>query len=310
MFLAALPLTTALWLPLLPRASLKLPWPEPATATATASCTAAVLDNELGNLTTQAGLESLVRSRPGQRRGQPRLQLPAHHAEHSHSSARPTAASGQNTSGIAQNATIGYGNYNGAFVSVGLRNWHGLTMQHNLTWSKALGTGAVVQASSEYTPNDPFNLGAMYGEQPFDQRIVYNTYLVADDPWFKAQHGLLGRVAGGWTLAPIFTAGSGGPVLLQHALRYSGSGLRRRRRLQLLRQRTVRLYQLRTMPATPRTSAWPAANGVGTEPRPHRSICSPTLSRSLTRPGSHPRHRHQEPRCGSDHRSSPTGTWM
>ncbi len=52
----------------------------------------------------------------------------------------------------------------------------------------------------------------MYGVQAFDHRLVYNAYIVAQDPWFKDQHGFLGRVAGGWTLAPIFTAGSGAPV--------------------------------------------------------------------------------------------------
>ncbi|MFZ0688929.1 MAG: hypothetical protein WAM68_03800, partial [Acidobacteriaceae bacterium] len=124
----------------------------------------------------------------------------------------PFGANGQQSSGIAENASVGYGNYSGGFISFGTRGWHGLTMQHNFTYSKALGTGAVVQASSEYTPNDPFNLGAMYGEQPFDRRLVYNTYIVASEPWFKGQNGLLGRAAGGWTFAPIFTAGSGPPV--------------------------------------------------------------------------------------------------
>jgi hypothetical protein len=85
-------------------------------------------------------------------------------------------------------------------------------MQNNFTWSKALGTGAVVQASSEYTQNDAYNLSAMYGPQSFDRRLVYNTAIIAADPWFRSQSGLLGRAAGGWTFAPIFTAGSGGPV--------------------------------------------------------------------------------------------------
>jgi hypothetical protein len=36
--------------------------------------------------------------------------------------------------------------------------------------------------------------------------------MIATEPWFKGQQGALGRVAGGWTFAPIFTAGSGAPV--------------------------------------------------------------------------------------------------
>jgi hypothetical protein len=124
----------------------------------------------------------------------------------------PLGSSGEYSSGVADNASIGYGNYNGAFVSFGTRDWHGLTMQHNFTWSKALGTDAQVQATSEFTPNDAFNLGAIYGPQAYDRRFVYNAYVVAHDPWFKGQQGLLGRVAGGWTLAPVITAGAGQPV--------------------------------------------------------------------------------------------------
>jgi hypothetical protein len=176
-----------------------------------ASCTAAVLDNEFGSLGEQDVWSVWSDLDQGNGGVNPGFNFPRT-MQNTPILNQPNGSGGQNTSGIAQNASVGYGNYNGAFVSVGLRNWHGLTMQHNLTWSKSLGTGAVVQASSEYTPNDPFDLGAMYGEQPSDHRIIYNTYMVAQEPWFKAQHGLVGRVAGGWTLAPILTAGTGGPT--------------------------------------------------------------------------------------------------
>jgi len=170
-----------------------------------ASCTAAALDTQLSNFETQAvwslwsGLDGASYSSPYARGG---FSFPA----------TMMNTTGQFSSGVALNASTGYGNYNGGFVSFGTHDWHGLTMQNNFTWSKALGTGAVVQASSEYTQNDAYNLGAMYGEQNFDRHFVYNTYIVAADPWFHGQSGFLGRAAGGWTFAPIFTAGSGGPV--------------------------------------------------------------------------------------------------
>lgn len=169
------------------------------------NCTAAVMDKEFNNLTTQAVWSLWSDLDNGG------FNFP-HTMENSPIAGSAYGGSGQMTSGIAENASLGYGNYNGGFISFGTRDWHGITMQHNLTWSKALGTGAQVQATSEFTPNDPFNLGAMYGEQAFDRRIVYNTYMVLQEPWFKGQHGLLGRVAGGWTFAPIFTAGTGSPV--------------------------------------------------------------------------------------------------
>lgn len=119
---------------------------------------------------------------------------------------------GQATSGIADNESIGYGNYNAAFLSTKVTNWHNITLQQNFTFSKALGTGAVVQASSEYTANDPFNLQNMYGVQNFDRKFVYNVYALIDDPYYKSQAGFIGRALGGWSIAPIFTAGSGSPV--------------------------------------------------------------------------------------------------
>ena len=170
-----------------------------------ASCTAAALDTQLSNFEEQA-VWSLWSSLDGA----------GYTSRYAHGgfgfAPSMLNTSGEYSSGVALNASTGYGNYNGGFISFGTHDWHGLTTQTNLTWSKSLGTGAVVQASSEYTQNDAYNIGAMYGEQNFDRRIVYNTAMVATEPWFKGQNGLLGRVAGGWTFAPIFTAGSGGPV--------------------------------------------------------------------------------------------------
>ena len=93
-------------------------------------------------------------------------------------------------------------------------NWHGLTTQSNFTWSKTLSTGAVVQATSEATAADPYNLNMAYGWAGFDRKLVYNLFFVDEPPFYKGQHGVLGHVLGGWTFAPIFTAGSGLPVTL------------------------------------------------------------------------------------------------
>ena len=81
-------------------------------------------------------------------------------------------ASGQLSSGVADNESIGYGNYNALFATLKMADWRGLTLQSNFTWSKALGTDAVVQSSSELTPDDPFNIAENYGLQAFDRRVV------------------------------------------------------------------------------------------------------------------------------------------
>jgi hypothetical protein len=118
----------------------------------------------------------------------------------------------QMTSGVATNASEGFGNYNGGFVSLKMADWKGLTAQSNFTWSKALGTSALIQADSEFTPDDPFNPKTMYGVQSFNRKFVYNTFFVYQPPFYKGQHGLVGRALGGWTFSSIFTAGSGSPV--------------------------------------------------------------------------------------------------
>jgi hypothetical protein len=124
----------------------------------------------------------------------------------------PFGGQGQLTSGVGINASIGHGNYNAGFASIKMNEWKGLTMQSNFTWSKALGTGALVQATSAYTPNDPFNLDNMYGPQLFDRKFVFNTFMVYTPPFYKGQQGAVGRLLGGWTFSPIFTTGSGQPI--------------------------------------------------------------------------------------------------
>jgi hypothetical protein len=128
----------------------------------------------------------------------------------------PTGAeigcSGQLTSGVAVNASVGHGDYNAGFATVRMADWRGLTMQQNFTWSKALGTGAVVQASSQITPDDSFNPNLMYGRQAFDRKYVYTMFLVYQPPFFKGQSGIVGRALGGWTFSTVFAAGSGQPI--------------------------------------------------------------------------------------------------
>ena len=118
----------------------------------------------------------------------------------------------QLSTGFSENSSIGYGNYNAGFVTLKMSDWRGLTLQQNLTYGKALGTGDVTQSTSSYTLNDPFNVGEMYGLQSWDRKFVYNTFLVYQPPYFKNQQGVLGHLLGGWNFSPIFAAGSGAPL--------------------------------------------------------------------------------------------------
>ena len=112
---------------------------------------------------------------------------------------------------IQLNNSLGWGNYNALFVSFQTHDWHGITTATNFTWSRALGTATVNQASSSFTALNPFNMSANYGPQGFDYKFVYNTAMYYDVPFFRAQHGVIGHILGGWTIAPLFQAQSGQP---------------------------------------------------------------------------------------------------
>jgi len=124
----------------------------------------------------------------------------------------PFGSQGQLTSGVGMNTSLGYGNYNAGFFSLRMSGWHGLTLQSNLTYGKALGTGSEVQATSQFTLPDPYNVHSAYGPQPWDRKLMFNTFLVYEPPFYKSQHGIIGHIAGGWTFAPILSVGSGLPL--------------------------------------------------------------------------------------------------
>jgi hypothetical protein len=123
----------------------------------------------------------------------------------------PCGAGGQLGTGVGMSVSNGYGNYNAGFVSLKMSDWHGLTMQTNLTYGKALGTGSIVQATSQWTVPDAYNLHSAYGLQSWDRKFVYNLFFVYQPPIYKGQHGIAGRILGGWSIAPILSIGSGLP---------------------------------------------------------------------------------------------------
>ena len=126
----------------------------------------------------------------------------------------PFGASGQLTSGVGMNTSFGYGNYNGMFVSYKMSQWHGITLQSNFTYGKALGTGSQVQATSQYTISDPFDYSRNYGLQPWDRKFLFNIWFLYQPPIYQSQHGIIGHLLGGWSFSPILDTGSGLPLIV------------------------------------------------------------------------------------------------
>lgn len=121
--------------------------------------------------------------------------------------------SGQLTA-IFMNDSLGYGNYNAVFGSWTARDWHGLTTVANFTYGRALGTGAVTQSTSAYSVTDPWDIHAMYGPQSYDIKGIANLALVYTPKLYKSGNTLMRMLLGGWTFSPLFTAQSGGPLVV------------------------------------------------------------------------------------------------
>jgi hypothetical protein len=121
-------------------------------------------------------------------------------------------SAGQVVTGLSMGTADGFSNYNGGYISFKITDFHGLTAQENLTYSKALGLGAYNQSTSSEAAEDSYNLYQQYGRQSFDQKVIFNTFIVYRTPWYKDQNGIVGRLAGGWTLSPVLTAGTGQPL--------------------------------------------------------------------------------------------------
>jgi Carboxypeptidase regulatory-like domain len=117
---------------------------------------------------------------------------------------------------IFMETSSGWGNYNGAIVSLTAHDWHGITARSNFTWSRSLGTGDTTQATSSTSVPNPFDLHTGYGPQSFDYRFLYNLSMLYQPHYFAGQHGFLGHVLGGWSFAPLFTANSGAPLLVRN----------------------------------------------------------------------------------------------
>jgi len=100
------------------------------------------------------------------------------------------------------------------------RTWRdGSLVKVNYTWAHNMGdvdpTTAVGYSTSSNngashtTAQDRYNTRLEYGPTSLDRRHVFSADFVLFEPWFKAQHGVLGHIAGGWELSGITTVNSG-----------------------------------------------------------------------------------------------------
>jgi hypothetical protein len=119
---------------------------------------------------------------------------------------------GQVVTRLSIGTANGYSNYHGAYFSFKASDFHGLTLQENLTISKALGLNAYNQSTSSIAAVDSFNRREQYGCQSFDQRVICKHLHRVSASLLQGTERIVGRLAGGWTISPVLTAGTGQPL--------------------------------------------------------------------------------------------------
>ena len=87
----------------------------------------------------------------------------------------------------------------------------------NLTWSHSLDTDGINQEYVTDSPNNVYNLRSDYAPSPWDRRWVANIVARYDLPfgkgkYFTTSNGVLDRVIGGWSIAPVISINTGKPI--------------------------------------------------------------------------------------------------
>jgi hypothetical protein len=113
----------------------------------------------------------------------------------------------------------GLSNYNGGFLSYRIRDWKGLTLDANFTYSHSLDDVVGCRQDCDYAAFNSYNLKWDYGNSTFDRKFVGTIFGVYRLPF--GQHGgnkFANQIIRDWAVTPIFTKYSGLP------LRFSDGG--------------------------------------------------------------------------------------
>jgi hypothetical protein len=116
--------------------------------------------------------------------------------------------------GIYSNTRQIAGDSNSAFhaleVSLNKRLSNGLTVMGSYTFSKFLDYYSATNLGQ--FPQDPYNMRADRSRSDEDRTHIFSASFYYEIPAWRAQHGVLGKALGGWTLSGLISALSGAPV--------------------------------------------------------------------------------------------------
>jgi hypothetical protein len=111
-------------------------------------------------------------------------------------------------------------NYNSMQAKV-TKRFHGKTyIDANYTWSRDL-----TNAQADYSGfvQNIYNIAGDYGRAAVDRKQVLNIDGVFEEPFFRDQKDLKGRILGGWELSAIYAVNSGLPLTVSASSAYTPS---------------------------------------------------------------------------------------
>lgn len=100
-------------------------------------------------------------------------------------------------------------NYNSLQAKVTKRFYGQSFIDANFTWSRDL-----TNAQADYSgfAQNIYNINGDYGRAAVDRKLLLNMDGVIEEPFFRDQRGLKGRLLGGWELSGIYSLQSGLPL--------------------------------------------------------------------------------------------------
>jgi hypothetical protein len=110
-------------------------------------------------------------------------------------------------------AHAGVANYNGAFLSYRVRNWKGLTLDANFTYSHSLDDVVGYRQDCDSNSYNAYNLLYDYGSSSFDRKFVMTIFGLYQLPFGKSGGNRFANyIIRDWAITPIFTKYSGVPL--------------------------------------------------------------------------------------------------
>jgi hypothetical protein len=110
-------------------------------------------------------------------------------------------------------AHAGVANYNGGFLSYRVRNWKGLTVDANFTYSHALDDVLGCRQDCDNGSSNAYSLMYDYGDSTFDRKFFTTIFGLYRLPFGKAGgNGIANYLIRDWAVTEIFTKYSGMPI--------------------------------------------------------------------------------------------------